>query len=79
VAERSHRFEIAPRSAAKIQNREGRLAFASAALTDVRRGQAVVAVGRVLPAFWDVRPQQFEENEVEYWAVGVLRLDEEFE
>jgi hypothetical protein len=52
---------------------------ASVALTDLRRGQAVVAVGRVLPGFWDVRPQQFEENEVEYWAVGVLRLDEEIE
>jgi hypothetical protein len=51
--------------------------FAGVALSDVRRGEAVVAVGRVLPGCWEVRPPQFAENEVEYWAVGLLTVLED--
>jgi hypothetical protein len=51
--------------------------YASVALADIRRGGAAVAVGRVLPGFWDLKPQQFEPNQVEYWAVGLLSVIDE--
>jgi hypothetical protein len=46
--------------------------YTNVSLTDIRRGGATVAVGRLLPGIGDVRPQHFEPSQVEYWAVGVL-------
>lgn len=51
--------------------------YAGVALTDIRRGGTAVAVARVLPGVWDLKPQQFEPNQVEYWAVGSLSLIDE--
>jgi hypothetical protein len=49
---------------------------AGVSLADIRLGGEVVAMGRILPEFWDVSSQQFEAHQVEYWAVGVLSLPE---
>jgi hypothetical protein len=51
--------------------------YTDVALADIRCGEAVVAVSRVLPEFWDTKTQQFEADQVEYWGVGVLRILEE--
>jgi len=47
---------------------------AGVTLDDVRHRGGVVGVGRVLREAWTTRPERFEPNQVEYWAVGVLSL-----
>jgi hypothetical protein len=47
--------------------------YANVNLTDIRRGGAVVAVGRILG---EKKPEQLEPNQVQYWAVGVMSLIE---
>jgi hypothetical protein len=46
--------------------------YTNVGLAEIRLGGATVAVGRVLPGVGDMKPQEFEPNQVEYWAIGVL-------
>lgn len=43
-------------------------------LDDIRNRGGAVGVARVLPGAWINRPERFDANQVQYWAIGILSL-----
>jgi len=48
--------------------------YVGVTLDDIRHRGGTVGVSRVLPGAWISKPERFEPNQVEYWAIGVLSL-----
>jgi hypothetical protein len=46
-------------------------------LSSIRSAGGMVAVSRMLPGIVGEKPQRFEPREIEYWAVGALRVLDE--
>jgi len=51
--------------------------YASDSLSRIRSAGGMVAVSRMLPGCVAEKPQRFEPREIEYWAVGALRVLDE--